>query len=146
MENSKEFFKKIITNMLESLMEENYKKLEEVSVLPEEFRYYTPSTDEFVADFEFEYYDNTTHKMVLLDFSSNEPPKEISPIIEVGWIKCKVDWKYPETKIVKENIKDNDGNDCTLEYNGFTANFFSPFYHRNIQELIDNGKIRARKQ
>lgn len=110
-----------------------------------ELGYRIPIIDEFVQGFEFEYYDNTSYRMIMLDFSPGGKAKDLTPRKEVGWIKRIVNWKHSPDKRIIETFKDDDGNNCTLEYSGFTANWFNEMCHRDIQKLIDDGRIRVKK-
>ena len=106
--------------------------------------YYTPTIDEFVQGFEFEYYDSSSYRMVLLDFSSNNKPKELTPSKEIGWVNRIVNWKHVNSERIIEKYKDDANNDCTIEFSGATLNWFNAMYHRDIQKLIEDGKIRCK--
>jgi hypothetical protein len=109
-------------------------------------KYYTPTIDEFEQGFEFEYYDTTSYRMVLLDFSGNSKSKDLTKPKEIGWVKRVVDWKHDPKERIIEHFKDDGNNDCMLELSGDTANWFSPMYGANIQKLIDDGKVRAKRK
>ena len=110
--------------------------------MTENNKYRTPTVEEFVQGFEFEYYDNTSHRMVMLDFS-NGTSKDLTERKYVGWVKRKVDWKNsPGEKLVGEYYQD-DGSKAYLHFSGAIANFFNRSPYDDMQKLIDDGRIRC---
>ena len=106
-----------------------------------ETEYRIPTIDEFVQGFEFEYLDVRSYRFVILDFSSNELC-DFSKFPQTKWEEWrskKVDWKFPDDACI---IEEHDN--ITIGWMGSTYNWMNSWYHRDIQKLIDDGKVRSR--
>lgn len=110
--------------------------------MEQQSNYRIPSVDEFVQGFRFEYLDTHSYRMVIMDFSSNDPSDytKFSQTTYEEWLPKKVDWKFPDNARITEN---ND--DITIEWMGATYNWMSDWYHRDIQKLIEDGRIRCKE-
>lgn len=102
--------------------------------------YYTPAVSEFIQGFEFEILEHRSYTMGMLDLGLNSFGDAYS--IEYNdWVPTKVWWKHEPKEMITYKY-----DDCDITVSGYTVNWFSPYSDERLIELIQNGKIRAKRQ
>lgn len=102
-------------------------------------KYRTPSIEEFVQGFTFEYLEETTSGMMFID-NTKDKQEPISLKTYRDWVEVTVWWKNPPNQIITETYEDG----TRISTTGSFRNFFAPFTDEQLESLIKESKIRVK--